>query len=197
MSSLLILVIATALMLFHPCFEGWGAGNFNGLCSFTCGLSYCPVGACLCKKMGPQLTLKSKGIVGYPISGETGDYSGLCAFACNYGYCPPSACGTTEVPLTVTSASPFTPDTCTGEEGDEDLAGLCSFSCNFGYCPIHNCTCTSTGPLNVPPAANTGIYGFYDGIATDSGLCDFACERGYCPSPTSYALKSPLLPIRN
>ncbi|KAJ5889283.1 hypothetical protein N7504_010093 [Penicillium tannophilum] len=167
------------------CVEGWGVGNFGGLCSFTCGLGYCPVGACLCKKMGPQPTLPdSLGVVGYPIAGETSDYSGLCAFSCNYGYCPSSACGTTEVALTTTTVSPFTPDTCTGGEGDENLAGLCSYSCNYGFCPIHNCTCTSTGPLNASPAANTSIYGFYNGVGTDSGLCDFACERGYCPSPT-------------
>ncbi|KAJ5767255.1 uncharacterized protein N7511_004871 [Penicillium nucicola] len=167
------------------CVEGWGIGNFDGLCSFTCSLGYCPVGACLCKKMGPQPKLpKSQGVVGYPIASMTGDYIGLCAFACNYGYCPSSACGTTEVPLTVSTVSAFTPDTCTGGEGDGDLAGLCSYACNFGYCPIQNCTCTSTGQLNVPPAADSSLFGFYSGSGSDNGLCDFACERGYCPSPT-------------
>ncbi|RAH87503.1 hypothetical protein BO86DRAFT_300109 [Aspergillus japonicus CBS 114.51] len=185
MASATIDAKPTYSLLDAVCIEGWGTGNFDGLCAFTCSLGYCPVGACLCKKMGPQPELpKSLGVVGYPIAGETADYSGLCAFACNYGYCPPAACGTTEVALTVTTASPFTPATCTAGQGEGDLAGLCSYACNYGFCPIHNCTCTSTGPLNVPPVANTSIYGFYSGSGSDSGLCDFACERGYCPSPT-------------
>ncbi|RAH40443.1 glycoside hydrolase family 71 protein [Aspergillus brunneoviolaceus CBS 621.78] len=134
--------------------------------------------------MGPQADLpKSLGVVGYPAAGMTADYTGLCAFSCNYGYCPPSACTTTQVPLTTSTVSPFTPSTCTAGEGTGDLAGLCSYGCGYGFCPIHNCTCTATGPLNVPPAANTTIYGYTTDVYPDSGLCDFACERGYCPSP--------------
>ncbi|RAH44413.1 glycoside hydrolase family 71 protein [Aspergillus brunneoviolaceus CBS 621.78] len=176
---------STDSLLDAVCIEGWGAGNFDGLCAFTCSLGYCPVGACLCKKMGPQPELpKSLGVVRYPITGETADYSGLCVFACNYGYCPPTACGTTEEALTVTTALPFIPATCISGQGEGDLVGLCSYACNYGFCLIYNCTCTSAGPLNLPPVANTSIYGFYSGSGSDSGLCGFACERGYCPSPT-------------
>ncbi|KAJ5771869.1 Glycoside hydrolase family 71 [Penicillium odoratum] len=78
--------------------------------------------------------------------------------------------------------SPFTPDTCVGGSGEDELAGLCSFGCNYGYCPIYNCTCTATGPLNTPPAQNTSIVGWAPDT-DDNGLCNFACTRDYCPSP--------------
>ncbi|PYH96934.1 hypothetical protein BO71DRAFT_439197 [Aspergillus ellipticus CBS 707.79] len=45
-------------------------------------------------------------------------------------------------------------------EGTDDMEGLCSYGCGYGFCPIQNYTCTATGPLNVPPAANTSLYGF-------------------------------------
>ncbi|OJK04633.1 carbohydrate-binding module family 24 protein [Aspergillus aculeatus ATCC 16872] len=166
------------------CVEGWGKGNFAGLCEFTCSLGYCPMGACVCSKMGPPPTMpKATGIRGYPIAGESPSYSGLCSFACNYGDCLEGVCGTVEVPLTIPTVSPFTPDTCTAGTGSGAFAGLCSYGCNVGYCPIHNCTCTATGPLNVPAAANTSITGIST-VGGDSGLCNFACERGYCPGPT-------------
>ncbi|GKZ33830.1 hypothetical protein AbraIFM66950_003914 [Aspergillus brasiliensis] len=166
------------------CIEGWGKGNFAGLCKFTCSLGYCPVGACVCSKMGPQPKMpKATGIQGYPTAGESPSYSGLCSFACNYGNCIEGVCGTVEVPLTIPTVSPFTPDTCTAGTGTGAFAGLCSYGCNVGYCPIHNCTCTATGPLNLPAAANTSITGIST-IGGDSGLCNFACERGYCPNPT-------------
>lgn len=166
------------------CVEGWGKGNFNGLCEFTCGLGYCPVGACVCTKMGPPPTKpKATGIQGYPTAGESPSYSGLCSFACNYGGCIEGVCGTAKVPLTIPTVSPFTPDTCTAGSGEGSFAGLCSYACNVGYCPIHNCTCTATGPLNVPKAANASIHAVST-VGGDSGLCTFACDRGYCPSPT-------------
>ncbi|KAJ6006733.1 carbohydrate-binding module family 24 protein [Penicillium sp. IBT 35674x] len=166
------------------CIEGWGKGNFNGLCEFTCSLGYCPVGACVCSKMGPQPTMpKATGVVGYPVTGESASYSGLCSFACNYGNCIEGVCGTTEVALTVPTVSPFTPDTCTAGSGTGSFTGLCSYACNVGYCPIHNCTCTATGPLNLPQTANTSFIGAST-VGPDNGLCNFACERGYCPSPT-------------
>ncbi|GLA14291.1 hypothetical protein AnigIFM62618_000667 [Aspergillus niger] len=184
MSATTISATPTYSLADEVCIRGWGVGNFNGLCSFACALGYCPVGACLCQEMGPQAKLpKSLGVIGYPAAGMTSDYSGLCAFSCNYGYCPSSACTTTEVALATSTVSPFTPDTCTSGEGTGDLTGLCSYSCAYGFCPIHNCTCTATGPLDVPPTANTSIYGYTMDTYTDSGLCDFACERGYCPSP--------------
>lgn len=179
--------VRPASMADQVCIQGWGKGNFAGLCEFTCSLGYCPVGACVCSKMGPQPTLpKATGITGYPTTGESASYSGLCSFACNYGSCIEGVCGTVEVPLTVPTVSPFTPDTCTAGSGSGALAGLCSYGCNVGYCPIQNCTCTATGPLNVPAAANTSITG-YSTVGGDTGLCNFACERGYCPSPTCVA----------
>ncbi|PYH78859.1 hypothetical protein BO82DRAFT_421133 [Aspergillus uvarum CBS 121591] len=184
MSSTTVSATPTYSLADQVCIQGWGVGNFEGLCSFACKLGYCPVGACLCQEMGPQAQMpKSLGVIGYPAAGMTSDYMGLCAFSCNYGYCPPSACTTTKVPLVTSTVSPFTPATCTAGEGTGDLAGLCSFGCNYGFCPIHNCTCTATGPLVVPPAANTSITGYTMDLYADSGLCNFACERDYCPSP--------------
>ncbi|KAK4867979.1 hypothetical protein LT330_007638 [Penicillium expansum] len=139
------------------CIEGWGMGDFNGLCQFAC-------------------------VVGYPAAGKSANYAGLCSFTCEYGYCPSTACGTVSAPLTIPTVSPFTPDTCVSGTGEGELTGLCSFACNFGYCPIYNCTCTATGPLNVPPAQNTSIVGWAPDTE-DNGLCSFACTRDYCPSP--------------
>ncbi|PYI03726.1 alpha-1,3-glucanase/mutanase [Aspergillus sclerotiicarbonarius CBS 121057] len=162
--------------------ENWNAWVGSTMSATT--ISATPTLSLGDQEMGPQATMpKSLGVIGYPAAGMTGDYTGLCAFACNYGYCPSGVCSTTQVALATSTVSPFTPDTCTGGEGSDDFAGLCSYGCNYGFCPIHNCSCTATGPLNVPPAANTSIYGFTMDTYSDSGLCDFACERGYCPSP--------------
>ncbi|KKK24697.1 hypothetical protein ARAM_003767 [Aspergillus rambellii] len=134
--------------------------------------------------MGPQPMMpKATGTQGYPTTGKSASYSGLCSFACNYRNCIEGVCGTAEVPLTVPTMSPFTLETCTAGSGPGALASLCSYSCNVGYCPIHNRTCTATGPLNVPAAANTSINGLST-IGANSGLCHFACEWGYCPGPT-------------
>lgn len=166
------------------CVKGWGKGNFMGLCEFACSLGYCPVGACVCTKLGPHPKLPpATGVNGYPAAGLDANYAGLCAFACEYGYCPPGACGTVPAPLTIPTVSPFTPDTCVGGTGEGALAGLCSFACNFGYCPIYNCTCTATGPLNKPPKQDTPTLAWAPDFQ-DNGLCDFACTRDYCPSPT-------------
>ncbi|OQD62083.1 hypothetical protein PENPOL_c014G01900 [Penicillium polonicum] len=165
------------------CVEGWGMGDFNGLCQFACSLGYCPVGACVCTKLGPHPKLpKPTNVVGYPAAGKSANYAGLCSFTCEYGYCPSTACGTVSAPLTIPTVSPFTPDTCISGAGEGGLTGLCSFACNFGYCPIYNCTCTATGPLNEPPAQNTSIVGWAPDTE-DNGLCSFACTRDYCPSP--------------
>src|SRR5690606_29134422 len=45
------------------------------------------------------------------------------------------------------------------------------------------CTCTGMGPLNVPPAKDSDIFGYTTDTANDYALCQFACERDYCPSP--------------
>lgn len=68
--------IKTASLADQVCIQGWGKGNFEGLCEFTCSLGYCPVGACVCTKMGPQPTMpKATGIQGYPTQGESASYS--------------------------------------------------------------------------------------------------------------------------
>lgn len=71
------------------CTSGSGAGDFEKLCSYSCGLGYCPKGACYCTGMGKAKVPKVSGPVGYPIAGADANYEGLCNFACVYGYCPP------------------------------------------------------------------------------------------------------------
>lgn len=166
----------------QACIEGTAPGNFRGLCQFTCKYGYCPIGACVCTKMGkPRVKPQGTGDEGYPIAGEGSSYVGLCSFACNYGYCPPEACGVEQVPLTEPTVSPFLPAACTAGSGEGDLMGLCSYACSYGFCPIHACTCTGTGTLNQPPTANTTFTAVYTGNRDDGGLCKFACQRGYCP----------------
>lgn len=70
------------------CTGGWGAGDFAPLCEYSCGLGYCPKGACYCTKMGKAVLPKPTGAIGYPIAGADANYEGLCNFACVYGYCP-------------------------------------------------------------------------------------------------------------
>ncbi|KAK4148379.1 glycosyl hydrolase family 71-domain-containing protein, partial [Chaetomidium leptoderma] len=172
------------------CIEGTAAAGFDELCAFTCKYGYCPVGACLCTKMGPGNKLPDAdtpgfGTVGFPAEGRSASYGGLCSFACNYGFpCPNAYCDTTEHQLVIPNVSPFTPDACTSGVGEGGLGGLCGFSCNFGFCPIHSCTCTSTGALHVPPGPSETITGEADPSVderTFGPLCEFACSRGYCP----------------
>lgn len=172
------------------CIEGTAAAGFDELCAFTCKYGYCPVGACLCTKMGPGNKLPGPdtpgfGTVGFPAEGRSASYGGLCSFACNYGFgCPNAYCDTAEHDLVIPNVSPFTPDACTSGVGEGGLGGLCGFSCNFGFCPIHSCTCTSTGALHVPPAPSDTVTGEADPSVDErifGPLCEFACSRGYCP----------------
>ncbi|KAH7629776.1 glycosyl hydrolase family 71-domain-containing protein [Sordaria sp. MPI-SDFR-AT-0083] len=184
------------------CDDTNGYTNWNAFVASTAGAAvsatvnstqwygYCPVGACLCTKMGPGNKLPGPetpgfGTVGFPAKGRSASYGGLCSFACNYGYgCPNAYCDTVEHELVIPNVSPFTPDACTSGVGEGGLGGLCGFSCNFGFCPIHSCTCTSTGALHVPPGASDTITGKADPSVDEriyGPLCDFACSRGYCP----------------
>ncbi|KAK4202758.1 glycosyl hydrolase family 71-domain-containing protein [Triangularia verruculosa] len=172
------------------CVEGTAADGFDELCTFTCRYGYCPVGACLCTKMGPGIKLPDEdtpgyGTVGFPAQGRSASYGGLCSFACNYGFpCPNTYCDTTEHELVIPSVSPFTPDACTSGVGEGGLGGLCGFACNFGFCPIRSCTCTSTGALHVPPAQSKFVSGKADASVDEriyGPLCEFTCSRGYCP----------------
>jgi hypothetical protein len=166
----------------QKCIRGTAKGNFKGLCEFTCGYGYCPIGACVCLELGPPKKLPTPtGMKGYPIAGEGSSYIGLCDFACNYGYCPPNACGTAQVALTEPNVSPFLPSACTSGTGQGNFIGLCQYACDFGFCPISHCTCTSTGTLvpSIPP--DTDYKGEWTLDGDDSGLCNFACSRNYCP----------------
>ncbi|RLL93056.1 hypothetical protein CFD26_100639 [Aspergillus turcosus] len=163
------------------CVEGWGYGNFLGLCEAACGWGYCPMTACLCTKLGlPPTVPTDTGVQGYPIAGEDPSYSGLCSIDCNYGYCPSTACGTVEVPLTIPTVSDFAPETCTDGNGSGDFELLCGFACGHGYCPIHACNCTSTGPLDNFPVVNASATARLVSGYNDYGICDFACERDNC-----------------
>ncbi|PYH43499.1 glycoside hydrolase family 71 protein [Aspergillus saccharolyticus JOP 1030-1] len=133
----------------QTCVEGWGDGNFLGLCEQACSWEYCPITACVCSKLGPAPTVpEDTGVQGYPIAGEDASYSGLCFFDCNHGYCPSTACGTVEVALTIPTVSDFAPPACTAGEGTGDFVNLCGFGCTHGFCPIHACNRTATGDLD-------------------------------------------------
>ncbi|KAK0737079.1 glycosyl hydrolase family 71-domain-containing protein [Apiosordaria backusii] len=134
------------------CIEGTAAASFDELCAFTCKYGYCPVGACLCTKIGPGNKLPGPdtpgfSTVGFPAEGRSASYGGLCSFACNYGFgCPNAYCDTAKHDLVIPNVSPFTPDACTSGVGEGSLGGLCGFSCNFGFCPIYSCTSVATAP---------------------------------------------------
>ncbi|KAF7114772.1 hypothetical protein CNMCM5793_000311 [Aspergillus hiratsukae] len=135
----------------QKCVKGTAKGNFQGLCEFTCQYGYCPIGACVCLELGPPKEL-------------------------------PKATGVKGYPIAGEGSS---------------YTGLCDFACNYGYCPPNacgttevvlteptvspHCTCTSTGTLVLPPAADTEYNGTWILDGDDSGLCTFACSRTYCP----------------
>lgn len=77
------------------CVGGTGAGNYAGLCDFSCSYGYCPAGPCTCTKSGtPVPTPPTSGVDGVPLKGEDDSYLGLCSYCCNHGYCPKAACTT-------------------------------------------------------------------------------------------------------
>jgi GH18 family chitinase len=166
----------------QTCVQGWGEGNFNNLCRFTCKYGYCPSSACVCTNFGKALDQpKSTGVIGYPGNGDD-NYGGLCTFACNLGYCPPTACATEKQRPYVPDTSPFNPNTCVTGGGHGVVSRLCAWTCKYGFCPIHSCFCTFTGPLTLPPPT-VAVAGVKSNFGNDNGLCQFACSHGFCPSP--------------
>ncbi|KAF7948416.1 uncharacterized protein EAE97_003827 [Botrytis byssoidea] len=166
------------------CIQGTGAPGYEELCTYSCHLGYCPIGACTCLAMGKQVDQPdSTGTKGYPAAGLNATFSGLCDFACNTGFCPPESCDTVEHELIIPTVSPFLPSACTNGTGVGDLQGLCDYSCHFGFCPIYSCTCIRKGALNVPPPT-TGASGKaapgLDPLIYDA-ICEFTCSRGYYP----------------
>jgi hypothetical protein len=114
------------------CISGTAPGNFAGLCSNACRLTYCPKTACQCLQIGPPPTIPAPtASAGYPIAGEDATYSGLCSFNCAQGYCPSGACGHTSYPLSTPTVSPFDPPACTAgtsNPGKDSFVGLCNFA---------------------------------------------------------------------
>ncbi|KAH9230227.1 glycoside hydrolase family 18 protein [Colletotrichum gloeosporioides 23] len=164
------------------CIAGWGEGNFNDLCKFTCKYGYCPSSACICTNMGKALDqLKSTSVMGYPGNGDA-NYGGLCTFACNLGYCPSTACSTEKQREYVPETSPFNPNTCIKGGGHGSFARICSWACSYGFCPIFSCFCTMEGSLNLPPPV-VKVSSVKSNLGNDNGLCAFTCSHGYCPSP--------------
>ncbi|GKT50966.1 mutanase Pc12g07500 [Colletotrichum spaethianum] len=164
------------------CIAGWGEGNFNDLCEFTCKYGYCPSSACVCTNMGEAIKKpESTGVKGYPANGDA-NYGGLCTFACNLGYCPSTACATEEQREYVPTTSPFNPNTCVTGGGHGSFSRICSWACHYGFCPILSCFCSMEGPLNLPPPV-VKVSGIKSNLGNDNGLCAFACSHGYCPSP--------------
>jgi hypothetical protein len=148
------------------CIEGYArslTGEFDELCQFTCMYDYvsitsrfldirivswprnsnspllqCPIGACVCTKLGKPLARpKPTTVTGYSKNGDA-SYSGICSFACTYGFCPSDACATSPQPQYIPDNSPFENFACTDghyQPGFEGYDGLCSYACNYGFCP--------------------------------------------------------------
>ncbi len=121
---------------------GGSKGQFDTLCTFTCGLGYCPPGPRTCYKMGASnVTVPPKNIVGYPLPGSDCTYKGLCSFACDHGLCPSDRCTTDpgardKCIIPAPEPDPDDPSqACTSGTGDGNFSGLCSFSCGRGFCP--------------------------------------------------------------
>lgn len=191
----------------QECIAGWGPGNFQGICAYTCKYGYCPLSACLCTARGEPNTYvlhptsqtlqvitssmlthvtifrkpKPAYIVGFPAPGMSASFSGLCNFACNLDFPCSGVCGTVDIVPTIPTSSPFLPPACTKGTGQGQLAGLCDYACNFGFCPINSCSCIQEGVLNQPPTQIPDIDAQLKDGTPDSGLCKFACSRGYCP----------------
>lgn len=183
----------------QKCTEGRGAGVYNLICQYTCQYGYCPLGACVCTRLGAQKRLPvSSGIKGYPLPGSSPSWEGLCDFACNLAYCPPDHCSANyNKDYIDPTVSEFLPYACNQGQGTGNYLGLCSYACHFGFCPIAVCKCTGTGAL-VPPGDGDGIES-RSIFGDDHGLCNFACQRGYCPypcfgttTPTSTGIKASL-----
>lgn len=166
----------------QTCIEGWGPGDFAGLCSFNCKNGYCPISACVCTKLGPPpKDIPTTKPVGYPGPGKSGSYIGLCAFSCARDYCPSPACSYTQSPIVTPTVSEFLPPACVAGAGPGLLGGLCGFSCDYGFCPMNSCTCSRQGPLNPAPPKIKVDGEALDSLGNDNGLCSFACSHGYCP----------------
>ncbi|KAH6621724.1 glycosyl hydrolase family 71-domain-containing protein, partial [Boeremia exigua] len=163
----------------QSCIQGWGEGNFNVICDYTCKNGYCP-DSCVCENMGIPKPQKRADVTGpgYPKNGDA-NYAGLCDFACNRGFCPEGACSKTPVAQYIPKVSPFTPDTCVAGTTSGDFKSLCDFGCKYGYCPRNTCACSATGPLNLPPDVNDLAIKprMFLGLS-DDGLCNFGCSRG-------------------
>ncbi|KAM7203551.1 Glycosyl hydrolase family 71 domain containing protein [Rhypophila sp. PSN 637] len=166
--------------------------QLSSVCTMTCGLGYCPTGACVCTNIGAQPTLPdATGTRGY----TRGDPSfiGLCSFACNYGLCMYNECDTEEHPIVMPSVSPFLPDSCNSGEGrfsgQRRLDELCQFACQYGHCPISVCKCNSYGALNdinlsrpKQPGNTQGVaIGRYTRDIDVNDMCAFTCAFGFCP----------------
>lgn len=75
------------------CTSGGGQGNLGGLCGFSCGRCFCPIGSCKCTGRGPKITRPpTTDSMGYALKNLVIEYKGLCEFACARGYCPDGAC---------------------------------------------------------------------------------------------------------
>lgn len=115
------------------CVKGFGANNFDGLCSYTCSYGYCPEAACVCTHFGPQPTVPPvTKPPGYPLPGASPAYIGLCSYACSRDYCPPTACGRVDGGTQDPTHDEFGSPACTGGTGPLPYTGLCSYSCDFG-----------------------------------------------------------------
>ncbi|KAI1323374.1 glycosyl hydrolase family 71-domain-containing protein [Xylariaceae sp. FL0255] len=158
-----------------------GDPNWDGLCSFLCGLgeSYCAQFNEYCSETPTPVVIPtvSPFTPNAPTSGSglTADFDDLCNWSCKYGYCPIDECqlgteGVLDVPPTQlypTLKANYTPD------NFWRYNDLCTWTCSRNYCPG---VCSSN--LGCVSGSGDGNYG---------GLCSFSCGRGFCPSPCTCA----------
>ncbi|KAM0329895.1 hypothetical protein ACHAQA_004060 [Verticillium albo-atrum] len=191
-------IAATPLPLSKQnCTEGFGAGNYDALCKYSCKYGYCPE-VCTCSAMGTLLAAPTpKNRDGFPQPGSLCGFKGLCAFGCNYDLCPAEHCTVDPAAKDKCAMPPEAPvepipppgsgsngglpdDGCRKGTGPGNIEGLCDFSCYYGYCPSA-CTCLSRdGPANKRPA-RVAKHGFaIEGMGMEyTGLCNFTVMHNY------------------
>ncbi|KAK3936683.1 hypothetical protein QBC46DRAFT_452559 [Diplogelasinospora grovesii] len=149
-----------------------GDPDYDGLCSFACGLGEDYCFPAYCSQTPTPVVIPSSSPFN-PLSCQAGTssdptYADICAFTCSYGFCPYLVCTCTQEGPTPVQANDDTSITAQPKPGIADH-GMCQYACSHGWCPD---ICTS----NEGCVSGSGSGGY-------EGLCDFSCGRGFCPSP--------------
>jgi hypothetical protein len=117
-----------------------GDANYAGLCSFACGMGFCPSHACSTAPQPQYIPDNSpfSNIActeGHAHPEYEGQFAGLCSYACAYGFCPMHVCACHRTGYLVVPPAPTDPAG-VNTNSQVDDAGLCNFACARGYCPV-------------------------------------------------------------